>query len=178
MSSKKTYNCGSLADWLEGQDFSDFHDTLTKNGPDAAQTTLEETSTKRYVQYLALLSQLHSSPLDYCCLERLRIVQKMPHEYILCSWDDSKLVGTAQASLLFPAGLPTVHMSNVVIDVAYRGQGHGAFLMIMLRRRTRQRWQSQHGQLRYELTSRTERGTQGFYQRLGFTATPTTRYVR
>jgi len=151
---------------------------LVKSGPESVGATLEEIQSTRFVQYLVLLNQLHSPTIQYCPFKRLQAVNEMPHEYILCMWTSSVLVGTAQASLLFPAGLPTVHISNVVVDVAFRGKGLGGFLMLLLRRRSRQRWQSLHGQLRYQLTSRAERGTQGFYEHLGFTATPTIRYER
>jgi ribosomal protein S18 acetylase RimI-like enzyme len=178
MSSKVSYQTGSLNDWLRVNDYDGFHRTLSSEGPQSAKETFAETEAKRHVQYLALLAQLHSRPLEFVGLEATKRASNQPHEYILCLWTGIQLVGTAQASLLLPAGIPTVHISNVVVEETYRGKGLGEFIMIMLRRRCRLRWQNDYGKLIYQLTSQQSRGTQGFYEQLGYTGTPTVRYSR
>lgn len=178
MSSYTRYDTGTLTDWLLVPDFEVTNDSLVTQGQEAAQVTSDEVHKKRYGQYLALRAQLHSHPNEGATIELMEVVNEMPHEYIFCLWERTTLVGTIQASLLFPACRPTVHISNVVVDVAFRGKSHGEFLMKMIRGWSRQCWGQRNGTLRYELTSREERGTRGFYEGLGYSGTPTVRYVK
>ncbi len=126
--------------------------------------------------YQVLLNELHTV-LREVSPALFETVSTSDNECVISLWRGTKLIGTAQASLMFPGMRPVVHVSNVVVTHTERGRSYGELLLRYLRRVTRQRWRD-YGPLRYELTSRQERGTSGFYERLGYTGTPTVRYVK
>lgn len=127
-------------------------------------------------QYEKLLSELHGkvTPVRQS-LERLT---KDSDTIVMCLWKDGDLLATAEASLIFPAGVPTVYISDVVVLATARGKGYGQMVMCDLMRCAEQRWCTKYGQLSFFLTSRDERGTRGFYEGLGFVGVGTNRYVK
>ncbi len=178
MSSKREVRIGTLADWLMTMSMTEFSPVL-RDGVTQEEKRQQAIQIAQSHQdsYVSLLSELHSRELNITT-EMIQMVLNNQHEYILCMWQDQTLLATAQASLMFPAMRSTVHISNVVVKNGYRGRGYGKPLLILLRRRARKLWEGKYGRLRFELTSRAERGTKEFYEGLGYVGTPTIRYAR
>jgi predicted GNAT family N-acyltransferase len=61
-------------------------------------------------------------------------------ELVLFAFEDDFLVGTAQASLLRPAGRPEVVISNVVVESSRHGRGYGTDMVRRLETLAGDRW--------------------------------------
>lgn len=183
MRSKIKVSTGSLSDWLRSvgnrrESFPVLRDPASEKDSNSREVLLGLLVEQEHMSsYQTLLDQLHSNPVEIKA-ELAKLVLQDPCEHILCLWHEDDLIATAQASLLFPGMKPTVYISNVVVSTAYRGQGFGEFLMIYIRKHCRATWGRSYGKLVYQLTSREERGTRRFYERLGYKATPTVRYEK
>jgi GNAT superfamily N-acetyltransferase len=128
------------------------------------------------IQYEGLLSDLHGRAVT---VERtLDMMLSNSHCIVVCLWRGDCIVATAQASLMFPAGMPTVYISDVVVAPNSRGAGVGSRVLLELEHTAIKRWCPIYKQLRFMLTSRPERGTEGFYCRSGYTQTATMRYEK
>lgn len=87
-------------------------------------------------------------------------------ELLLFMLDQSgAIAGMAQASFHRTPSKYAAYINTVVVDEAYRGQGLGTLLMNELEKRAKKRWNNLQA---FSLTSSPERGTQGFYVRLGY----------
>jgi ribosomal protein S18 acetylase RimI-like enzyme len=126
------------------------------------------------VGYTNLLKELHAEQTPVMP-EALEAFSKRPQELVVLLMKNTELLGTAQASLSFPALVPTVHISNVVVRADVRDQGHGTRLMNAVVELSEQKWGAS---LVFWLTSQEKRGTKAFYEKLGFWSTPTIRYRR
>jgi GNAT superfamily N-acetyltransferase len=170
MSSKIKISVGSLQHWLVDHSADEACDGDWTFTPDQVQAD-------RLVAFNSLCEQLSPTkrPLT---MEDVMLLEDLLHERIICLWRGSKLLATAQASLVFPGLIPTVHISNVVVEATEQGKGYGSGVILLIFRLAKGRWWSDHRPLRFMLTSQEKRGTRGFYESLGFSATPTYRYVR
>ena len=65
---------------------------------------------------------------------------RLQAELLVLVFEGSLLVGTAQASLIRPAGRCEVVMSNVVIESSRRDRGYGATMMYRLEHMVSARW--------------------------------------
>lgn len=158
--------CMTLAQHLET--FRGWRDILKVNYDSTIGTFCND--------YTNLLQELHTEQKPITPTE-LEAMSQHNQEYVLFMMRNMQMLATAQASLMFPALVPTVHISNVVVDISCRGQGHGEMIMLYLRKLCLETWGRQHGQLRFILTSQSKRGIQDFYKRLGFIPTETIRYT-
>ena len=125
--------------------------------------------------YTNLLKALHKKqvPVTVGALEAL---SQRPQELVVLLMKNMELLATAQASLIFPALVATVHISNVIVHPDVRGKGYGAAVMNGLCGLAAQKWRVKPA-LVFQLTSQEKRGTKDFYQKLGFVPTPTIRYT-
>jgi len=136
--------------------------------------------------YSQLLKQLQPDH-QVVTAGKLKELAFRPDELILFAFTNDVLVATAQVTRFFPGGVPTGLVNNVVVDVSCRGQNLGTTMMVELEQRIFIQWVSDIEQtldtldtsrLKLVLTSSHERGTDSFYQRLGFTAKETVRYSK
>ncbi len=65
---------------------------------------------------------------------------RLPSELLLFMFEDKLLVGTVQASLFFPAGQPTVQVTNLVVESSKRNRGYGSALLRRLEVLSASRW--------------------------------------
>ena len=183
MRSKIKVTTGSLSDWLKSvgsrrESFPVLKDPVSENDINAREDLLGRLVEQSHLAaYQSLLNELHTKPVELKP-ELVKLVLLDFREHIICLWCEDELIATAQASLLFPGMKATVHISNVVVSTAHRSQGFGEFLMIYTRKHCRTTWGRAYGKLIYQLTSREERGTRGFYESLGYKATATVRYEK
>jgi GNAT superfamily N-acetyltransferase len=176
MSSRNRIMIGCLGDWLCGCTAADSATSATEGASITDKATSKVIVFRRLIAYESILSELHANPVSVKPA-LLEIMLADTREYVLCMWQKEALIATAQASLMFPGMRPTAHISNVVVSSSFRGQGYGGFMLAYLRRCTRQHWR-EYGSLRYELTSREERGTRSFYENLWYTGVTTVRYTK
>jgi len=83
---------------------------------------------------------------------------------LLCNQSE-EIIGTAQVSFICTPSRYTAYINTVVVDEKYRGNGLGKVLMDELERRAAERWPQLE---KFTLTSSPQKGTQGFYLRLGY----------
>lgn len=127
-------------------------------------------------QYNALVRSLTPQHEDLSIIDFEKLIARKT-ELVTLLFVGDDLRGTAQASLIRPAGVRTVWIEKVVVHIDYRGRGLGRLLMEQTEQYSRSRFSKDPG-LRICLTSRAEHGTKEFYERLGFTGTPTIRYQK
>lgn len=99
--------------------------------------------------------------------EQLEEVQsRFSSELLLFMYNEAdEMMGTAQVSFICTPSRYTAYVNTVVIDETYRGQGLGKVLMDELEKRAKERWQQLE---KFTLTSSPQKGTQGFYLKLGY----------
>lgn len=116
--------------------------------------------------YGALLSELKGRPCEVALEELAAAAAHRDSELLLFMYDETgEAIGTAQASFQWVPLTYGAYINNVVVNATYRGQGLGALLMEELERQSKARWP----QLRkFMLTSSPQKGTQGFYLKLGY----------
>jgi GNAT superfamily N-acetyltransferase len=127
-------------------------------------------------QYNELVQSLSPQHVDLSVVDFEKLIARRT-ELVTLLFVGDDLRGTAQASLVRPGGVRTVWIEKVVVHVDYRGRGLGRLLMEETEQYARSRFSKDPG-LRFCLTSRAERGTKQFYERLGYTGTPTIRYQK
>ena len=151
------------------------HMTMLQGWRDVLQVDYERMVTALCVDYTKLLQELHAEQKPITA-NILTDIAEQPQELIVLLMKNMQILATAQGSLIFPALVATVHISNVVVSATVRGSGHGSHVMTELVRLASEKWQP-HRPLQFQLTSQEKRGTQSFYEELGFRATPTIRYT-
>jgi GNAT superfamily N-acetyltransferase len=116
--------------------------------------------------YNRLLFQLKGRECNVTADELQNVQQRKDSELLLCMYNEQgELAGTAQASFICTPTSYTAYINTVVVDEKYRGQGLGKLLMEELHTRVKNRWPSV---LKCTLTSSPQKGTQGFYLKLGY----------
>jgi GNAT superfamily N-acetyltransferase len=116
--------------------------------------------------YNRLLSELKGRKCSVTQEELAEVQHRKASELLLCMYsEEGALAGTAQASFICTPTSYKAYINSVVVDEAYRGQGLGKLLMEELHTRVKARWPEV---LKYTLTSSPQKGTQGFYLKLGY----------
>jgi GNAT superfamily N-acetyltransferase len=117
------------------------------------------------LRYNELLFQLKNRQCNITKEQLIDVQQREASELLLFMFIDGEIGGTAQLSFICTPSRYTGYINGVVVDEKYRGQGLGSVLMEALERKGKERWSNLE---KYSLTSNPERGTQGFYERLGY----------
>lgn len=117
-------------------------------------------------RYNELITQLKGRE-SHVSKEALEEVKERTHsELLLFMLDDSGVIaGMAQVSFHCTPSHYAGYINTVVVDEKYRGKGLGTHLMNELEMRAKERWSTIRT---FGLTSAPQKGTQGFYLRLGY----------
>jgi GNAT superfamily N-acetyltransferase len=132
-----------------------------------AFNTLNELEITDHVRdrYNELLFQLKNRNCGITKEQLADVKGREASELLLFMFIDDEIAGTAQLSFISTPSRYTGYINGVVVDEKYRGHGLGSVLMLELERRAKERWNHLE---KFSLTSSPERGTLGFYQRLGY----------
>lgn len=116
--------------------------------------------------YNRLLSELKGRECAVSKEELIEVQDRKASELLLCMQSEKgELAGTAQASFICTPTSYKAYINSVVVDEKFRGQGLGKLLIEELHARVKNRWPAV---LKFTLTSSPQKGTQGFYLKLGY----------
>jgi ribosomal protein S18 acetylase RimI-like enzyme len=119
-------------------------------------------------QYNVLIRQLSLDPKSVTKEELEEVKKRTASELLLCVFTQEEvLVGFVQGTYLCTPPRYALYINSVVVDASERGAGLGSELMKKVQVQAIERWSTIST---VSFTSRPDRNTRGFYERLGFTA--------
>lgn len=117
-------------------------------------------------RYNGLITQLKGRESNVTIEALEEVKSRYDSELLLFMFnEEGQISGMAQASYHCTPSHYAGYINTVVVDEIYRGQGLGSTLMNELERRAKERWNTIRT---FGLTSAPQKGTQGFYLRLGY----------
>ncbi len=118
--------------------------------------------------YSKLITQLRGIETIITIAEVQEIQRRVDSELLVCAFSESnRVIGIVQGTYICTPPMYMVYVNAVVVDESTRGGGLGSRLMVELEERIKRKWSLT---VKIQLTSRPNRGTRTFYERLGYIA--------